>query len=94
VKLWHVSERSDIKRFDPRPPPGSGHTDLRPVVWAIAASHISNYLLPQDCPRVCMRVAASTSLSDVAKFLDNDLRATVIVIETAWSERPPQLPYS
>jgi hypothetical protein len=46
--LFHVSEDSGIERFEPRP---SRYAD-EPVVWAIDADRLRNYLLPRQCPRV------------------------------------------
>ena len=49
--LFHISEESDIARFEPRAsgyPIPPGHL----VVWAIDESRLCNYLLPRECPRV------------------------------------------
>ncbi len=46
--LFHVSEESGIKRFEPRALEGGG----KPVVWAIDDARLRNYLVPRDCPRV------------------------------------------
>ena len=49
-RLFHVSEDPTIARFEPRPvaSPDSGVTG--DAVWAVAESHLPNYLLPRDCP--------------------------------------------
>lgn len=49
-RLFHVSEDSGIEVFEPRP--AALFPNLGPVVWAVAESHLVNYLLPRECPRV------------------------------------------
>lgn len=50
MRLFHVSEQSDIDQFEP-----GMHDELkREVVWAVDDDHLPNYLLPRDCPRVCV----------------------------------------
>ena len=46
--LFHISEESDIARFEPRA--SEYATGL--VVWAIDETRLCNYLLPRECPRV------------------------------------------
>ena len=46
--LFHVSEERGIEEFEPRAPKEGGD----PVVWAIHAVRLPNYLVPRDCPRV------------------------------------------
>jgi hypothetical protein len=79
--LFHVSEESGIERFEPRP---SQDTD-GPVVWAIDADHLRNYLLPRDCPRVTYYAGRETSAADVDRFLGSS--PAVIAVEGAWLER-------
>jgi hypothetical protein len=45
--LFHISEEPGIELFEPRVSEGRG-----PVVWAIDADRLRNYLLPRECPRV------------------------------------------
>jgi hypothetical protein len=46
--LFHVSEEAGLARFEPRPSPSAD----APVVWAVDADRLRNYLLPRECPRV------------------------------------------
>jgi hypothetical protein len=55
--LIHVSEESDIELFEPR---RSEYMD-EPVVWAIDATRLCNYLVPRDCPRVTYYAGRTTS---------------------------------
>lgn len=81
MTLFHLSENPAIAQFAPRP---SDYTSM-PVVWAIDAKKLSNYLLPRDCPRVCFRAGAASSAADRARFLGAD--DAVIAVEAAWWER-------
>ena len=79
--LFHVSEESGIERFEPRPSPYAGE----PVVWAIDADRLRNYLLPRECPRVTYYAGPQTTAADVERFLGSS--PAVIAVESAWLER-------
>ncbi len=79
--LFHVSEESGIERFEPRP---SSYTN-QPVVWAIDAERLPNYLLPRECPRVTYYARPETTSEDVARLLEAS--PAVIAVETAWLDR-------
>ena len=80
MKLFHVSEESNITEFAPR---YSSYTK-KPVVWAIAESKLANYLLPRDCPRVCFSKGEKTSAADSQHL---GLSRHAIAIETSWFAR-------
>jgi hypothetical protein len=79
--LFHVSEESGIERFEPRPSP----YDAEPVVWAIDADRLRNYLLPRECPRVTYYAGPETTAADVERLLGSS--PAVIVVESGWLER-------
>jgi hypothetical protein len=79
--LFHVSAESGIERFEPRPSP---YTD-EPVVWAIDADRLRNYLLPRECPRVTYYAGGETTAADVERFLGSS--PAVVAVEGAWLER-------
>lgn len=79
--LFHVSEEPGIERFEPRP---SQYAD-GPVVWAVDADRLRNYLLPRDCPRVTYYAGRETTAADVERFLGSS--PAVIAVESAWLER-------
>src|SRR5687768_14394975 len=79
VTLYHVSDSPEITRFEPR-----AIGDGPPLVWAIDADHLCNYLLPRDCRHVCFRAGPSSTAEDVA-LLEGAM--IVVAIETAWDER-------
>lgn len=79
--LFHVSEESGIQRFEPRP---SEHT-REPVVWAIDAARLRNYLTPRECPRVTFYAGRETTAGDVERFLGSS--PAVVAVESGWLER-------
>lgn len=82
--LYHLSENGTIERLEPRIPDAGGD----PLVWAIDAEHMRNYLVPRDCPRVTFYATDKTSLADREQFL-GESRA-VIAVESAWLTRITQ----
>lgn len=87
MRLFHVSERAGIARFEPRPPPSLDAGVADEVVWAIEARLLANYLLPRDCPRVTFHATAATTPADVARFFAAGQPRHAVVIEQAWAER-------
>jgi hypothetical protein len=79
--LLHVSEEAGIERFEPRPSPYADG----PVVWAIDADRLRNYLLPRDCPRVTYYAGPETTAADVERFLGSS--PAVVAVEGAWLDR-------
>lgn len=63
--LFHVSEQAGIELFEPKWSEAAG----QPVVWAIDADHLRNYLLPRECPRVTYYAGPQTVSADVERFL-------------------------
>jgi len=79
--LFHVSEESGIERFEPRATEDGGG----PVVWAIEAGCLRNYLVPRECPRVTYYAGRETSAADVERFLGSS--PAVVAVESGWLER-------
>jgi hypothetical protein len=79
--LFHISEESGIERFEPRP----SEYASEPIVWAIDAEHLRNYLVPRDCPRVTFYAGRETTVADVERFLGSS--SAVIAVESGWLER-------
>lgn len=86
-RLFHASEQPDIAVFEPRPPPAPGAVIRSPVVRAVDESHLANYLVPRDCPRVAFRPAATTSPDDRERFFGSGGALHVVAIDAAWFER-------
>jgi len=84
-RLFHVSEDADIDRFEPRPAPSPDAGVEGLAVWAVAESHLANYLLPRDCPRICFRAGPRTTTGDRDRFLAG--AAPVVAFEATWLAR-------
>lgn len=84
MRLFHVSEDPHIMEFRPRTPT---RQDLDPsvgLVWALAESHLPNFLTPRNCPRVCFQAGPGTSAEDRERFFLSDTVSYVVVIEQGW----------
>jgi len=79
--LFHISEESDIARFEPRA--SEYATGL--AVWAIEERRLCNYLVPRDCPRVTCYAGADAAAADVERLLGSS--PAVVAIESGWLER-------
>jgi hypothetical protein len=79
--LFHISEESDIARFEPR----ASEYASGLVVWAIERRRLCNYLVPRECPRVTYYAGADTTAADVERFLGSS--PAVVTIESGWLER-------
>jgi hypothetical protein len=87
-RLFHVSDRPEIVRFDPRPAPSTNPAaPAGQIVWAIDEEHLPNYLLPRDCPRVTFHALPTSDPADVERLLAGTSAARVIAIESGWLER-------
>jgi Family of unknown function (DUF6886) len=82
--LFHVSENADITEFLPRP--SRVFPQLGLVVWAVADSHLVNYLLPRNCPRVTFQATSVTTLRDREHFNIHG-SSRVVVVGSDWIER-------
>jgi hypothetical protein len=86
-RLFHVSDRPGITRFEPRPVyPHHPQADAlpQPVVWAIGERLLHNYLLPRDCPRVTFYARPDSDPADVARLMGQTVARHVIAIESGW----------
>jgi hypothetical protein len=84
MKLWHVSDRAGIARFEPRAV--ETHFRQDPLVWAIDDAHVPAYWFPRDLPRATFWAAAGTSDEDVERYLHGDRSLRVHVIQRDWLE--------
>ena len=84
-RLFHVSETAAIARFEPRSPPAPDAGVTTDAVWAVAESHLVNYLTPRDCPRIAYRAGPETTAEDRARFLSG--AKVVVAIEAGWLAR-------
>ena len=86
MRLFHVSEKSDIIKFMPRIPAREDLDKSKGLVWAINEQCLPNFLTPRDCPRVTYHAADKTLPEDIEKFFSSPSRHCV-AIEHGWYER-------
>lgn len=86
MRLFHVSEESDIARFVPRIPTRNDLDKSKGLVWAINEYCLPNFLTPRDCPRVTYHASEKTTAYDISRFFSSSHRHCV-AIEHAWYER-------
>jgi hypothetical protein len=84
MRLFHVSEESDIKVFKPRIPTRSDLEQSIGLVWAINEECLPNFLTPRDCPRVTYHVGKGTTSMDRDRFVTSKNCNHVVIIENRW----------
>jgi hypothetical protein len=82
ASVWHVSENSSIRRFEPRADPA--HDSPEALVWAVDDAHVPAYWFPRDLPRATFWAVESTTDADVERFLTGDRSRRVHAIEWSW----------
>ena len=82
--LWHVSEDTTIRRFEPH----RSQTALteEPLVWAVDTRHLPLFWFPRECPRGTFWADDETTPDDAERFLLG-AATRVHAIEGAWLER-------
>ena len=84
MRLFHVSESSDIKIFEPRPSPSHYDGISGNVVFAVSEEMLHNYLLPRDCPRVSYYANKNTSQEDINAFIKPGSARYIAAVESKW----------
>lgn len=85
MRLFHLSEESNITKFVPRPSSDYWHGEA--YVWAIREAKVQNYLLPRDCPRICL---AAPEVDVLQAYLPQNVprpSRAVIFIADDWRKR-------
>jgi len=84
MRLFHVSEESDIQVFEPRLPTRSDLDRDVGLVWAIDEARLPNFLTPRDCPRVAYHVGAQTTDADKTRFFSSPGVSHAVAVESKW----------
>lgn len=87
MRLFHVSEESNIQAFEPRIPTRDDLDKTVGLVWAIDEKRLPNFLTPRNCPRVAYHVGKDTIESDKWKFFTSTTLTYAVVIESDWFEK-------
>lgn len=80
--LYHFSEESSIKIFEPRE--SKSYPGMQPAVWAIDAAHAVHYFLPRDCPRIVITRSTNSNQDEVARFFAYSQAKKKIFVENRW----------
>ncbi|MBP2022061.1 hypothetical protein J2Z44_001862 [Clostridium punense] len=86
MRLFHVSEESNIKIFQPRIPYRDDLDKRKGLVWAINERCLPNFLTPRDCPRVAYQLGSLSTSEDKDKYFSSKSCNHVIAIEYKWFE--------
>lgn len=84
MRLFHVSEESDITIFKPRIPLRTDIDKSKGLIWAINEFCLPNFLTPRDCPRVAYYATEKSSESDKDRFFSSYNSLHVLAIEQQW----------
>ncbi|WP_027633760.1 DUF6886 family protein [Clostridium hydrogeniformans] len=84
MRLFHVSEESNIEVFKPRIPSREDMDKSKGLVWAINDECLPNFLTPRDCPRVTYHISEKTSREDRLRYFSSKDCNHVVVIENKW----------
>jgi hypothetical protein len=84
-RIFHVSARPDIERFEPRP--HASWPDLSARVWAVEERMLHTFLVPRDCPRITWYALPTSTDEDVERYLGGDRLRHVVRVEDAWMDR-------
>jgi len=87
MRLFHVSEESNIEVFYPRIPNRSDLDKNVGLVWAIDDERLPNFLTPRDCPRVAYHIGRDTTEADKKRFFTSPSIRHTIIIEHNWFNR-------
>ena len=83
-RLYHISEEEDIQYFHPRI--SKEQWNYENYVWAIDEEKIHNYLLPRECPRICIDLEKiKININWLEKFPIENQKAIVFVPDY-WKE--------
>ncbi|QAA32542.1 DUF6886 family protein [Clostridium manihotivorum] len=86
MRLFHVSEESDIEVFNPRIPSRTDLDNTKGLVWAITEQCLPNFLTPRNCPRVTYYKTEDSSAEDVERYFSSKSCSHVLAIEHKWFE--------
>lgn len=87
MKLYHVSEESNIVKFVPRKPVRKDMKASPALVWAIDEFRLPNFLTPRDCPRVTYHVPYDKSYNYDSNLFSSQNQKHVVAIESGWFDR-------
>ena len=85
LRLFHISEEGNIDEFIPRESKKQWGNEK--YVWAISEEKIHNYLIPRECPRICISMDKLGFLSAWINLEKAENKKSVIFISNNWKKR-------
>jgi len=82
TRLFHISEEDNIDKFIPRK--STALWNYESYVWAISDRKLHNYLLPRQCPRVCVSLKKQPVLEDWLPPETIQHKSAVIFVPDRW----------
>ena len=86
MRLFHVSEETNIELFIPRIPLREDMNKSKGLVWALTEGQLVQFLTPRECPRVTYRISEATTQDDIEKFFSSP-SLYCVAIEHGWYEK-------
>ncbi|NNU78140.1 DUF6886 family protein [Clostridium estertheticum] len=86
MRLFHISEESNIKVFEPRIPLRADIDNTKGLVWSINEKCLPNFLTPRNCPRVTYYSTDKSSKEDNEKYFPSESSQHIVAIEHKWFE--------
>ncbi len=85
LRLFHISEEENILQFIPRV--SKKQWNFQSYVWAIEEKKLHNYLLPRECPRICLSLEKSNIQMDYLNLNRMKNPKAVIFVAEEWKEK-------
>lgn len=82
LRLFHISEENNIEPFLPRI--SKKQWNYEKYVWAINEEKLHNYLLPRECPRICINLEKIKKPVDWLTVFSLEKQKAVIFIPNNW----------
>ncbi|EZH74154.1 hypothetical protein ATO12_14880 [Aquimarina atlantica] len=83
LRLFHISEEENIEKFNPRISKKQWNNKML-YVWAISEQKLHNYLLPRNCPRICINMGQSSILKELLPLEEIQNRKSIIIVPENW----------
>ena len=84
LRLFHISEDENINVFLPRESKKQWNNEK--YVWAVSSKRIHNYLVPRECPRICIAPDKQEVLSNWTEKENTQDKKAVIFIPNTWKK--------
>jgi len=84
-RLFHISDDKNIEKFIPRE--SKAIWNYQKYVWSISEDKIQNYLLPRDCPRICLKMNKLLTIGYCIEELELKQYENIIFAPESWEKK-------